>query len=199
MWHTIRTVSIVLSLWLAGWAAPAGAASPLTAEMMIVGLRPESPSDRNYISYVAAVMEQGFVPHVLVESSFLWARKKPEHMARYFRQAMILRAGKIGITLPPGDAPTSGTIEGRAVYEVKLLLLTVTMPVSEATVTIQGTNLLTTADKDGYFTFLGVPFGTYMVRAEGKVSLKYRVGTIKVALPTRPPSNEPATVTILVE
>lgn len=184
------------AMLFAGAESASQAASPLNADKLIVALRPETPSDRNYLAYTAAVMDAGFLPPYLVESTFLWAREKPEHMARYFRRALTIRADKVGIDLPQGEAPVSGTVQGQVVFLNKIGPLKITVPVANATVRLG--DRVTSSDADGRFVFSNVPFGQYTVSAEAKVLLINRHGSIRVALPTRPPSLEPAQVTVYI-
>lgn len=171
--------------------------SPLNADKLIVSLRPEHPTDRDFLTYTAALMEAGYLPRSLVESTFLWAREKPNHQARYFREGLIRRAEANGIDLPTGPPPMEGTVEGQVVYLVKMGLLKISMPVSYATVRLADRR--TTANIQGKFSFPNVPLGQYTVRAEGSVAWATRKGSLQVRLPTRPPSTEPVTVTIYVQ
>ena len=185
-------VSILLAALAAGWARCARAGSPLTADIMIVALRPELPGDRNYITYVAALLDQGQLPRHLVESTFLWAREKPQHKYRYFKQALIIRADAVGIHLPQDNPPVTGIIDGKVVYLIDLGLVTVDVPLANASVRIKGTDRRTTTNSQGEFSFTKVPFGVYTVYARGKALLLTKSGSVQVRLPTRPPSNTPA-------
>ncbi len=188
---------VVVAGMLAG-SVSALAESPLTGEKMVVALRPDTLVDRDFINYSAAVMEAGLLREALVESTFLWARDKPRHMARYYRQALILRAADEGIDLPRGQAPLTGTIQGQVVYEVRLGLIVIRNPVADATVRIAGTRTATTTDANGDFQFTGLQFGNYTLHADGKFALISRVGSATVTLPTAPPSTDPAQIVIYV-
>ena len=185
-------VSILLATLAAAWAPSARAASPLTADVMIVALRPELPGDRNYLTYVAALLDQGQLPRHLVESTFLWAREKPRHKYRYFKHALIVRADAVGIDLPQDNPPVTGVIDGKVVYIVNLGLVKVDLPLADASVRIKGTDRTTTTDTQGEFSFTKVPLGVYTVYARGKALLSTKSGSVQVRLPTRPPSVNPA-------
>jgi hypothetical protein len=159
---------------------------------MIVALRPDRPSDRDYLTYVAALLDQGQLPRHLVESTFLWARQKPRHKSQYFKQALIVRADAIGIHLPQDNPGVTGTIDGKVVYQINLGLVKVDMPLANASVRIMGTDRKTTTDNQGEFSFSKVPFGIYTVYARGKALLMTKSGSVRVTLPTRPPSEDPA-------
>jgi len=185
-------VSILL-VALAGARAPSALAeSPLTAEVMIVVLRPDTPADRSYLVYVATLLDHGQLPRHLVESTFLWAREKPRHKFQYFKRALIVRADADGIDLPNNDAPVSGDIEGRAMYAIDLALVTIHLPLGHASVEIVGTDRKTTTNGRGEFSFSDVPFGSYRVYARGKGLLSTKSGSVRVSLPTPPPSDTPA-------
>jgi len=184
--------SILVGALAAAGAVSAHAESPLTTDKMIVALRPELPGDRNYLTYVGALLSQGQLPRHLVESTFLWARLKPRYKYRYFRQALILRAADLGIRLPQDNPAVTGTIEGRVIHRVNLGLLKVDTPLPGMTVTIKGTDRRTTTDIQGEFSFTAVPFGVYTLEARGKVVLLSRRRSTQVTLPTPPPSDAPA-------
>ncbi len=188
-WIAVLAMGVLAA---SGGAIEAG--SPLTGEKMIVVLRPELPSDRDFITYVAATMDAGYLPRYLVESTFLWARDKPRHMSSYFREALTVRAAKQGIDLPKGQPPLSGTVRGQVVYEVNLGFLTITTPVADAVVRLNGHTI--TSDNDGKFVFEDVPFGRQTITAEGRAGLVFRSGSAGVTLPTPPPSTQAAHVTV---
>ena len=180
-------------------AAPATAASdetPLTAETLKAGLRTVDPDDDAYLTYIAALADQGQIPMALVQSTYLWARQKPyPKRAKYFKQAIILRAARQGITLPTDTPSTTGTIEG--IVYAKVLLVSV--PVPGATVTLEGTNRRTTADASGRFAFQNVPLGKYTLKAKGTLGLISLSGSAQAIVPSPPPSTQPTVANILVK
>lgn len=170
--------------------------SPLDGDKLIASLRPRHPVDRDFLSYIGALLQAGHLPHALVESTFLWAKDQPEYQARYFREGLIRRARAQGIQLPTGQAPLSGRVQGQVIYQMQIGLLRISIPVPNATVRLADRR--TTTDPLGRFSFNQVPFGRYTLRAEGKVGLVSRTGTGQLRLPTPPPSTEPARLTIYV-
>jgi|YNPMSStandDraft_1061717.scaffolds.fasta_scaffold27917_2 hypothetical protein len=174
--------------------------SPLNADKLITVLRPEHPVDKDFLVYTGAVLEAGYLSHSLVESTFLWARQKPQYQARYFREGLIRRARQQGIELPTGQPPLQGAIQGQVIYVLPLGLIKIPIPVPHATVRLA--NRQTTADSFGRFSFTEVPFGQHTLQAEGYPALSplfLRKGSGQVRLPTRPPSTDPARITIYVE
>lgn len=184
--------ALLLALLATGRTLPVQAESPLTEEMMFAVLRPELPDDRDYLTYLAALLSNNDIPRHLVESTLLWAREKPRHKYRYFKRALIIRANDLGIKLPVANPETTGTIEGTVVYRFNLLLVKGEVPLIGAKVTIDGTDLSTVTNGKGQFFFEKVPFGAYRIHVEGRAMGSLRIGNARVTLPTRPPSDEPA-------
>jgi len=171
--------------------------SPLNADKLITVLRPVHPVDKDFLVYTGAILEAGYLPPILVESTFLWARQKPQYQARYFREGLIRRAGQQGIELPTGHPPLHGAIHGQVIYVLHFGLIQIPIPVPHATVRLADRK--TTADSFGRFSFTEVPFGQHTLQAEGYAGLALRKGRGEVRLPTRPPSTDPARITIYVE
>jgi hypothetical protein len=184
-----RLAGVGLLAVLAVLVVPAaGADTPLTADVLRAGLRTADPASEAYISYVATLLEQNRLPQDLVASTFRWAQRKPSSArAEYFKQALIVRAGQIGITLPSGTPSLTGTIRGRVLVAGVLFNL----PAPNTVVTIDGTRQRTVTDINGNFVFNDVPLGTYTVRAQGTVGGVLTVRAEQQAmLPSDPPSND---------
>jgi hypothetical protein len=99
-------VRICLSLALATTmlAATAGQKqksvdNPLDAEAMKVALRTATPEEDGFIEYVLRRVDKGTLPLDMVESTFLWAKKKPNRKFQYFKRGLTLRAEQKGIHL----------------------------------------------------------------------------------------------------
>ena len=75
------------------------AASPLDANTMKVALRTATPEDDGFIDRVLMLVDRGTLPLDMVESTFLWARKKPQRKFQYFKYGLIARAQQQGIAL----------------------------------------------------------------------------------------------------
>ena len=74
-------------------------ARSLDAKTMKVALHTATPEEGGFIDYVLALVDRGRLPVDLVESTFLWAKKKPRNKFQYFKRGLILRAKKRGINL----------------------------------------------------------------------------------------------------
>lgn len=91
---------VLLVLLAAGWSRSARADPfPLDANTMRVALHTAAPEEDGFIDTVLAKVNKGILPTDLVESTFLWARKKPARKFQYFKQGLILRAKAAGIDL----------------------------------------------------------------------------------------------------
>jgi hypothetical protein len=77
--------------------ASAAQPAPLDAATMKVALHTATPQEDGFIDRVLAMVDEGTLPLDLVESTFLWARKKPKHKFIYFREGLKLRAADRGI------------------------------------------------------------------------------------------------------
>jgi hypothetical protein len=88
---------VVLLAVLAAASARAEDSGPLTAENMKVALRTATPQEGDFIERVLALVQKGTLPLDLVQSTFLWAKKKPRNKFYYFKQGLILRAADRGI------------------------------------------------------------------------------------------------------
>lgn len=71
----------------------------LDAEKMKVALHTSTEQEGGFIEYVVARVQAGKLPADLVESTFLWAKKKPRRKFFYFKMGLIERAAKQGIKL----------------------------------------------------------------------------------------------------
>jgi len=84
--------------WVALSISPTWA-EPLDAKTMKVALHTATPQEDGFIDRVVALMEKGTLPRALVESTFLWARKKTRNKFYYFKYGLIRRAAEIGIVI----------------------------------------------------------------------------------------------------
>jgi hypothetical protein len=66
---------------------------------MKVALRTATPEDDGFIDRVLKLVERGTLPLDMVESTFLWARKKPQRKFQYFKYGLLARAQQQGIAL----------------------------------------------------------------------------------------------------
>jgi hypothetical protein len=89
---------IVLAL-VAAVLVPTAEAGVLDPNVMKIVLHTATPQEQGFIDYVVARVDKGTLPLDLVQSTFLWARKKPRKKFFYFKQGLILRAADRGIKL----------------------------------------------------------------------------------------------------
>jgi len=89
---------VVLALLATVWA-PTTEAGVLDPNVMKIVLHTATPQEHGFIDYVVARVDKGTLPLDLVQSTFLWARKKPRKKFFYFQQGLILRAADRGIKL----------------------------------------------------------------------------------------------------
>jgi hypothetical protein len=90
---------VVLALLVIASARRAAANEHLTADQMRVALRTASIEEDGFIDRVLAAVDKGVLPESLVQSTFLWARKKTKYRFRYFKYGLILRAADQGVTI----------------------------------------------------------------------------------------------------
>lgn len=90
---------LLVVLLLASSLVPTAEAGVLDADVMRVVLHTATPQEEGFIDYVVSRVDKGTLPLDLVQSTFLWARKKPRRKFFYFKQGLILRAAAQGIKL----------------------------------------------------------------------------------------------------
>ena len=74
----------------------------LDAATMKAALRTATAEEGCFIESVLSKVKKGILPADLVDSTFQWARKKTyKHRFQYFKQALIVRAAAIGVTINP--------------------------------------------------------------------------------------------------
>ena len=79
-------------------AADTGTATvPNLKDTLEKGLKARLPGEFGFIAHVVAKVNHGQLPLSLVDSTFLWARNKPNHQCEYFEQGLKLRAGRWGL------------------------------------------------------------------------------------------------------
>jgi len=64
-------------------------------------LRARRKSEFAFIAKVVSLVEKKKIPLSMVNSTFLWARRKRPYPMMYFEFAMKIRAKKIGVVLTP--------------------------------------------------------------------------------------------------
>ena len=76
--------------------APGGPDLQTTLEK---GLRARRPVEFDFIASVVQMVDDGTLPVSIVQTSFLWARKKRPYPFPYFRQSLRIQAQQMGIDL----------------------------------------------------------------------------------------------------
>jgi hypothetical protein len=71
----------------------------LDAQVMKAALHTSTEQEDGFIEYVIALVDNGTLPLDLVQSTFLWAKKKPTRKFFYFKIGLIQRAAAQGITI----------------------------------------------------------------------------------------------------
>jgi hypothetical protein len=98
MLRAYSRLMLVLIL-LATVLVPPVEAGVLDPDVMKAALHTATPQEGGFIEYVVGRVDNGTLPLDLVQSTFLWARKRPRKKFYYFKQALILRAAAQGIRL----------------------------------------------------------------------------------------------------
>jgi hypothetical protein len=65
-----------------------------------MGLKARRPVEFDYIKQVVALVDQGLLPKTLVDTTFVWAYKKPTRRLQYFQFALRARANQLGYATP---------------------------------------------------------------------------------------------------
>jgi|WetSurMetagenome_2_1015567.scaffolds.fasta_scaffold1365103_1 hypothetical protein len=89
----------MLSVLLAPAWCGADSNSVLDAQMMKAVLHTSTEQEDGFIERVVAMVDKGTLPLDLVQSTFLWAKKKPTKKFFYFKFGLIQRAAAQGITI----------------------------------------------------------------------------------------------------
>jgi hypothetical protein len=95
----VSSCPIVVLVLLATVLATSVEAGVLDPDVMKAALHTATPQENGFIEAIVAKVDKGTLPLELVQSTFLWARKRPRKKFYYFKQALILRAAARGIQL----------------------------------------------------------------------------------------------------
>jgi hypothetical protein len=76
-----------------------GAIVPTLKQQLEFGLLARTPDEQAFIAKVVGLVDCGDLPLSLVQSTFLWARRKRPYPMPYFEQALKVRAAAMGIGL----------------------------------------------------------------------------------------------------
>ena len=75
-----------------------GGVVPTLKQQLQLGLLARTPDEQAFVAEVVGLVDSGDLPLSLVQSTFLWGRKKPYPMP-YFERALKVRAAALGIGL----------------------------------------------------------------------------------------------------
>jgi len=104
-----RWLTLALAIWLAAsatvWADDPIGAGGLSSDLdylsqLNMGLKARRPVEFDYIQQVVAMVDQGLLPKTLVDTTFVWAYKKPTRRLQYFQFALRARANQLGYPTP---------------------------------------------------------------------------------------------------
>jgi hypothetical protein len=84
------------------------ATTNLDAPTIKAALRTATPEEGGFVEKVVRLVDKGKLPRPLVDNTFDWARRKPQHRFQYFKQALTIQATKLGFSLEelPEKRPT---------------------------------------------------------------------------------------------
>lgn len=82
-----------------GNIGPTGAQAVDLRTQLEKGLLARRDVEFKYIGRVVAAVESGKLPRSVVDSTFLYARRRPFQKFQYFERALEIRAKKLGITI----------------------------------------------------------------------------------------------------
>jgi hypothetical protein len=80
-------------------SSPIAPGGPSLQTALEKGLRARRPVEFAFIASVVQMVDDGTLPQSVVQTSFLWARKKRPYPFVYFRQSLKVQAQQIGVDL----------------------------------------------------------------------------------------------------
>lgn len=94
---------LILLIVCAGWLAVLGlrdaVAGTWDAATIKAALHTNTTEEEGFVDKVLLEVQEGRLSASLVQSTFLWARRKPHYQFQYFKRGLILRAAQQGIAL----------------------------------------------------------------------------------------------------
>ena len=73
--------------------------NPTLKDTLDKGLKARLPEEFAFVDHVVKLVDHGRLSRELVQSTFLWARKKSKHQFQYFEHGLRLRAEEAGVHL----------------------------------------------------------------------------------------------------
>ncbi len=98
-------LALGVGIWTPGAVAqtpsslPVAPGGPDLQTMLEKGLRARRPVEFAFIASVVQMVDAGTLPQSIVQTSFLWARKKRPYPYPYFRQSLRAQAQQMGVDL----------------------------------------------------------------------------------------------------
>jgi hypothetical protein len=89
-------ITLVLILLYVAWPGRVFGAK-LDAATIKAGLRTTATEEQGFVDRVMTMVDQGKLPRSMVDSTFDWARKKPQHKFQFFKRALVVRAARQNI------------------------------------------------------------------------------------------------------
>lgn len=73
--------------------------APSLKDTLDAGLKARLPTEFEFVDRVVRMVDHGRIPLEMVQSTFLWARKKRIHQFQYFEHGLRMRAEQAGVQL----------------------------------------------------------------------------------------------------
>jgi hypothetical protein len=97
-WLAVELVRSPMARAQTAGARP-GSSGVSLRDQLARGLRARRPVEFQFVDQVVALVEQGVLPLTMVQTTYLWARRKSTYPFAYFMVALTRRARAIGIQL----------------------------------------------------------------------------------------------------
>ncbi|MGB9687479.1 hypothetical protein [Thermogutta sp.] len=89
----------LLGGWLLQRTCSADTPEWLNPEVLKASLHTATPEEEGFIAYVVGLVKAGRLPAEILQSAYLWAKRKPKYKFQYFKRAIIQLAAARGIRL----------------------------------------------------------------------------------------------------
>lgn len=73
--------------------------TPSLKDTLAKGLKARLPEEFAFVDRVVRMVDHGRLSREMVQSTFLWARKKSQHQFQYFEHGLRVRAQQAGVNL----------------------------------------------------------------------------------------------------
>ena len=96
---SLLAAAIIASFASAQIVSKGGVVVPTLKQQLTVGLLARTPDEQAFVDEVVTRVDSGEIPLGLVQSTFLWARRRRPYPMQYFERALRVRAAEIGIEI----------------------------------------------------------------------------------------------------